>query len=82
MEKVGERPLMLAIQDSLDHTLDTLGTVTKEPIHPHKRGKVTFRHTRTWKYLLACYLNRRDLEEGSRIKIVEINGQLIAVEQA
>jgi len=63
-----------------DHSLDTLGTVTKE-IHPHQRGKVTFDTpvlgNTTWHAT-----STEELSKGERIKIVEINGQLIAVVQA
>ena len=60
-----------------DHSLDTLGTVTQE-IHPHQRGKVTFDSpvlgNTSWHAT-----STEEITEGSRIKIVEINGQLIAV---
>jgi len=60
-----------------DHTLDTLGTVTKE-IHPHQRGKVTFDTpvlgNTSWHATAT-----EEIEKGARIKIVEINGQLITV---
>ena len=60
-----------------DHSLDTLGTVTQE-IHPHQRGKVTFDSpvlgNTSWHAT-----STEEIAEGSRIKIVEINGQLIAV---
>lgn len=60
-----------------DHTLNTLGTVS-EVIHPHQRGKVTFDTpllgNTSWHATSA-----QKLEVGERIKIVEINGQLITV---
>lgn len=60
-----------------DHSLDTLGTVIQE-IHPHQRGKVTFDSpvlgNTSWHAT-----STEEIAEGSRIKIVEINGQLIAV---
>ena len=59
------------------YRFDTLGTVTEE-IHPHHRGKVAFDTpvlgNTVW-YATSDY----DLPEGSRIKIVEVNGQLIEV---
>jgi len=62
-----------------DHTLDTLGTVTKE-IHPHQRGKVTFDTPVLGNTSWHATSNEK-IEKDSRIKIVEINGQLIAVEK-
>ena len=63
-----------------NHTLDTLGTVI-ENIQPHKRGKVTF-DTPVLGNTSWHATSNEEIEEGSRIKIVEINGQLIAVEKA
>jgi membrane protein implicated in regulation of membrane protease activity len=59
------------------YRLDTLGTVTRA-IHPHQRGMVTFDtpvlgNTR-W-HASSAY----DLPKGSRVAIVEVNGQLIEV---
>ncbi len=59
------------------YRLDTPGTVT-QAIHPHQRGKVTFdspvlgntKWNATSDYELA---------EETRIKIIEVNGQLIKV---
>jgi len=60
-----------------DHSLDTLGTVNQE-IHPYKRGKVTFDTpvlgNTTWHATAT-----EQIEKGARVKINEINGQLIAV---
>ena len=62
-----------------NHSLDTLGTVI-QAIHPHKRGKVTF-DTPVLGNTSWHATAREEITEGSRIKIVEINGQLIAVEK-
>jgi membrane protein implicated in regulation of membrane protease activity len=59
------------------YRFDTPGTVI-EKIHPHKRGKVTFD---------APVLGNTDwhatssheLSKGDRVKIIEVNGQLIKV---
>jgi hypothetical protein len=57
---------------------DIRGSVT-QAIRPHRRGKVTFDTpvlgTTEWNASSS-----HDLEEGRRIKIVEVNGQLIEVE--
>jgi membrane protein implicated in regulation of membrane protease activity len=62
-----------------DHTLDTLGTVT-QTIHPNQRGKVTFDTpvlgNSSWHATAT-----QEIAKNSRIKIVEINGQLITVEK-
>ena len=62
-----------------NYRLDTLGTVTKE-ILPHSRGEVVFDTpvlgNTTWKAT-----SDEDIKEGSRVKIVEVNGQLIKVER-
>jgi len=60
-----------------DHTLDTLGTVTEE-IHPHQRGKVIF-DTPVLGNTSWHATSKEEIPKGARIKIVEINGQLIAV---
>jgi len=61
-----------------NYRLDTLGTVLEE-IHPHARGKVTFDApvlgNTSWHAT-----SKVDLEKNMRVKIVEINGQLIEVE--
>jgi len=62
-----------------DHTLDTIGTVTQN-IHPHKRGEVTF-DTPVLGNTSWHATSTEELSEGTRIKIVEINGQLIAVKK-
>lgn len=71
-------PIMSSTGQS-DHTLDTLGTVTKK-IQPHQRGKVTF-DTPVLGNTSWHATSTEELTEGSRIKIVEINGQLIAVQK-
>jgi len=62
-----------------NYRLDTLGTVLEE-IHPHSRGKVTFDApvlgNTSWHAT-----SKADLEKNTRVKIVEINGQLIEVEK-
>ena len=62
-----------------DHTLDTIGTVTQN-IHPHKRGEVTF-DTPVLGNTSWHATSTEELSEGTRIKIVEINGQFIAVKK-
>ena len=61
-----------------NYRLDTLGTVLEE-IHPHSRGKVTFDApvlgNTSWHAT-----SKVDLDKNTRVKIVEINGQLIEVE--
>ncbi len=59
------------------YRFDTLGTVTEE-IHPHHRGKVAF-DTPVLGNTVWHATSDYDLPEGSRIKIVEVNGQLIEV---
>jgi len=62
-----------------NYTLDTLGTVTEE-IHPHMRGKVLFDTpvlgNSTWHAT-----SRESLDKGVRIKIMDVNGQLIEVQK-
>jgi len=60
-----------------DYGFDTLGTVT-QVIHPHKRGKVIFDTPVLGNTEWHATANQ-ELVEGSRIKIVEVNGQLIEV---
>ena len=60
-----------------DYGFDTLGTVT-HTIHPHKRGKVIFDTPVLGNTEWHATAND-ELTEGSRIKIVEVNGQLIEV---
>ena len=60
-----------------NYRLDTLGTVTAE-IKPHHRGKVTFDAPvlgNTQWHATA----KTDIAPGTRVKIVEVNGQLIEV---
>ena len=61
-----------------NYRLDTLGTVLEE-IHPHARGKVTFDSpvlgNTSWHAT-----SKVDLDKNTRVKIIEINGQLIEVE--
>lgn len=60
-----------------DYRLETLGTVTQE-IHPHGRGKVTFDGPvlgNTQWHATA----KTDIAPGTRVRIVEVNGQLIEV---
>jgi len=62
-----------------NYRLDTLGTVTKE-IHPHGRGKVRFDQPVLGGSIWHA-TSKSNIEEGSKIRIVEINGQLIEVEK-
>ena len=61
-----------------NYRLDTLGTVLEE-IHPHARGKVTF-DTPVLGNTSWHATSKVDLDKDTRVKIVEINGQLIEVE--
>lgn len=70
-------PIMSSTGQS-DHSLETLGTVTKE-IHPHQRGKVTF-DTPVLGNTSWHATAETKIEVGTRIQIKEINGQLIAVQ--
>ena len=60
-----------------NYNLDTLGTVI-EAIEPHRRGKVTFDTpilgNTTWTATSNMSINKK-----SRVKIVEVHGQLIEV---
>jgi membrane protein implicated in regulation of membrane protease activity len=60
-----------------DYRFDTPGTVTKT-IQPHQRGKVTFDDpvlgNTDWQAT-----SEYELEKNTRIKIIEVNGQLIKV---
>ena len=62
-----------------NHGLDTPGTVT-EAIAPHRRGKVIFDTpvlgNTVWHATAAA-----ELPVGTRVRIVEVNGQLIEVEK-
>jgi len=59
------------------YRLDTLGTVTQE-IHPHHRGKVTF-DTPVLGNTVWHATSSHDIPKESRVRIVEVNGQLIEV---
>ena len=71
-----EKPITDSGQSN--YRLDTLGTV-KEDIQPHSRGKVTFDTpvlgNTTWHAIAKI-----DINKETRVKIVQINGQLIEVE--
>ena len=60
-----------------DYRLDTLGVVTEE-IKPHHRGKVRF-DTPVLGNTEWHATAKIEIPEGTRIKIVEVNGQLIEV---
>jgi len=59
------------------YTFDTLGVVVEE-IHPHSRGKVSF-DTPVLGSTKWSATAEETLEVGTRIRIVEVNGQLIRV---
>lgn len=61
-----------------NYRLDTLGVVT-ENIQPHSRGKVTF-DTPVLGNTSWHATSKVDIDKNTRIKIVQINGQLIEVE--
>ncbi len=61
-----------------NYRLDTLGVVM-EDIEPHSRGKVTF-DTPVLGNTSWHAISKVDLDKGTRVKIVQINGQLIEVE--
>lgn len=61
------------------YTLDTLGTVTQE-IAPHQRGKVVF-DTPVLGNSSWHASAKEKIAEGSRVRIVDVNGQLIAVQK-
>ena len=61
-----------------NYRLDTLGTV-QEDIQPHSRGKVTF-DTPVLGNTSSHATAKVDIDKNTRVKIVEINGQLIQVE--
>ena len=61
-----------------NYSLDTLGTVI-EPIAPHSRGKVTF-DTPILGNTSWTATSTQNIQTGARVKIVEIHGQLIEVE--
>jgi membrane protein implicated in regulation of membrane protease activity len=61
-----------------NYRLDTLGIVM-EDIQPHSRGKVTF-DTPVLGNTSWHAISKVDINKGTRVKIVQINGQLIEVE--
>ena len=61
-----------------NYRLDTLGIVV-EDIQPHSRGKVTF-DTPVLGNTSWHATSKVDIDKNTRVKIVEINGQLIQVE--
>ncbi len=61
-----------------NYRLDTLGVVM-EDIQPHSRGKVTF-DTPVLGNTSWHAISKVDIDKGTRVKIVQINGQLIEVE--
>jgi len=61
-----------------NYSLDTIGTVIKE-IRPHSRGKVTF-DTPVLGNSSWHATSKIDIDKNRRVKIVQINGQLIEVE--
>jgi membrane protein implicated in regulation of membrane protease activity len=71
-----EQPVTKSGQSN--YRLDTLGIV-KEEIEPHQRGKVTFDTpvlgNTSWHAIANTHI-----PEGTRVQIVQINGQLIEVE--
>jgi len=62
-----------------NYRFNTLGSVTKK-IKPYKRGQVVFDKpvlgNSSW-----VAISDKELEVGQRVKIVEVNGQLIKVER-
>ena len=61
-----------------NYRLDTLGIVI-EDIQPHSRGKVTF-DTPVLGNTSWHATSKMDIDKNTRVKIVQINGQLIEVE--
>ena len=61
-----------------NYRLDTLGIVM-EDIQPHSRGKVTF-DTPVLGNTSWHAISKVDIDQGTRVQIVQINGQLIEVE--
>jgi len=62
-----------------NYTLDTLGTVT-QPIAPHQRGEVLF-DTPVLGNSAWQATSKERIAQGSRVRIVDVNGQLIAVQK-
>ena len=60
-----------------DYRLETLGTVTSD-IHAHRRGKVTF-DTPVLGNTQWHATAEEAIHKGTRVRIVEVNGQLIKV---
>ena len=62
-----------------DYSLDTLGTVTQE-IHVNQKGKVAFDTpvlgNTTWHTT-----STQKIEKGARVRITDVNGQLLEVEK-
>ncbi|HEY9189493.1 MAG TPA: NfeD family protein [Sulfurovum sp.] len=71
-----EKPVTESGQSN--YRLDTLGVVM-EDIQPHSRGKVTF-DTPVLGNTSWHAISKVEITKGSRVKIVQINGQLIEVE--
>jgi len=63
-----------------NYTLDTLGVITKEIPH-NGRGEVRF-DTPVLGNTVWFATSKEPLEEGSRVSIVEVKGQLIEVQKA
>ena len=61
-----------------NYRLDTLGIVM-EDIQPHSRGKVTF-DTPVLGNTSWHAISKVDIDKGTRVQVVQINGQLIEVE--
>lgn len=61
-----------------NYRLDTLGSVQEE-IRPHSRGKVKF-DTPVLGNTVWHATSKVDIDQNTRVKIVQINGQLIEVE--
>lgn len=61
-----------------NYRLDTLGVVVKE-IRPHSRGKVTF-DTPVLGNTSWHATSKVDIDKNTRVRIVQVNGQLIEVE--
>lgn len=71
-----EKPITDSGQSN--YRLDTLGTVI-EDIQPHSRGKVTF-DTPVLGNTSWHATSKTDIDKNTRVKIVQISGQLIEVE--
>ncbi len=71
------KPAQVSDTGQSDYNFDTLGSVIEE-IHPHKRGKVTFDTPVLGNTSWLATANEI-IKVGTRIKIEDINGQLITV---